>query len=405
VDTPEKHMKGYTLAASLVGMMGLLSHGVAAPAAPPASGPAEGGVPPAAAQDVKQFLNLSLPGESVSSPVVLNASGDGATVARVARVRKMCDIQVLRRVAGTWTFLGDRGEALTGFDGTGLADAIEGPDGRLWAMACYTPFSNPQIGWKCFLYCFENGGWRIAGPEQGYPAGDWNDDGLHFLGSDEPVHHFWRSMPGVQGHGEEFLTQLRGHLWSELPVQELLRRTGGTIAWRRKDAWLIACQKSEDETLVTAYQLTGPDENDVRGPYPLFSAKHRQNVQDATVSENNTLAVFLREEGRGVRPRSPVACMVQLDQAEIPKPVPVPFPPHWRDRWEARLAWNPQGELLLSMVQSDTHRVRVYVLRNGRWVQVAEATQPAEAGRIIDHRLYVKPDGSPVVTWEEFIHS
>jgi hypothetical protein len=65
------------------------------------------------------------------------------------------------------------------------------------------------------------------------------------------------------------------------------------------------------------------------------------------------------------------------------------------------LAWSPGEELLSVSTDPVRNSVTVWALRHGEWVGIGQAEQHT-GGRIIKPRLYVRPDGTSIVTWEDF---
>ncbi len=61
----------------------------------------------------KEYLNLTLPGKSQFTPIVLSATPEKAVVARVAYVDGKRDVQVLEGAGDRWDFVGRQGRALT----------------------------------------------------------------------------------------------------------------------------------------------------------------------------------------------------------------------------------------------------------------------------------------------------
>jgi hypothetical protein len=352
----------------------------------------------AATNDLNSFLNLSLPGRSEFTPIVLAASKEKTIVARVAYVENRRDIQVLEKTGEEWIFVGANGRALTGFYWNFQPDAKRGPDGRLWFLATYSQVEGlPAPPVRDYLYCFENGSWRIAGPKEGHASGDFGDRGLHFLGTNEPVHHFVRFDDSKTGHTEDCLLQLRGDKWVVLPAQQLLRQTGGRLAWRKQDAWLVNAKWTNGVTMVDGYFLAGPSQDNIYGPFPLWSVGVRYYLWSVTASDSNELALLLRKQDEDGKLRDEwTCCIISADRTGAHKVTVTPAPPI---KYVHDIMWSPTGELVITSVEG-LRAVRVHVLRNGEWKKIAEASQPV--GQIFGERLAFRDDGTPIVTWEVF---
>ena len=314
-------------------------------------------------------------------------------MARVAYVENRRDIQILETTNHIWTFVGTNGGALTGFDWNFLPDAKQGPDGRLWVLATH-PTAAARYSYRNYLFCFENGSWRIAGPKDGHPYGDFGDDGLHFLGGAEPVHHFVQLEGVKSGHTEDCLLQLRGDKWVELPAQELLRRTGGRLAWRKQDAWLVSSQWTNGATLVDGYFLAGSKKDDIYGPFRLWSGSASNQLWRVAASDKNELALLLRDRDLG----GWTCCIVSADRNGVHRVTEVLPPPV---EYVSDLMWSPTGNLAVTSTPG-FQSVQVQVLRDGQWRIIAEASQPDGEGLILSDRLHFRDDGMPIVTWEDF---
>ena len=357
----------------------------------------------AAANELQVFVNLSLPGQSEFTPIVLAASKERTTVARVAYVENRRDIQVLEKSGDIWNYVGTNGRALTGFNWNFLPDAKQGPDGRLWVLATHPdvgdslPFGSNR-DYRDYLYCFESGSWKIAGPKDGHAHGDFGDRGLHFLGTVEPVHHFVRFDQSKTGHEEDCLLQLHGEKWVELPAQQLLRQTGGKLAWRKQDAWLVTTTWTNGATLVDGYFLDGPKQDDIYGPFRLWSGSASNHLWRVAASDSNDVALLLLQiDEADVRNWTNWTLrVVSADRTGVHKITDAPSPSmkHVGD-----FKWSPTGELVMTS-ESELRTMHVHTLNNGEWKAIAKATQPV--GQILGERLAFRDDGTPIVTWEVF---
>jgi len=242
-------------------------------------------------KDSKNYLNLSLPRGSRFTPIVLTASERKAIVARVAEVDGKREIQVLEGHGDKWDFVGKQGRAVTGVDGNFLIDAKQGPDGRLWVLAGYTPPSNPDRGFSNYLYCFENDRWKLAGPQKGQPSDFFGTDfGVHFLGGAEPVRHFVAGKEIPDPRQNHNLMRLDENRFVPLPAQDLVRKHHGTMVWRKNDAWYFVPRNADGRADSTRRLEGAADFQAIRhfGPgndrgtglgRQTRQSRHRQNVR------------------------------------------------------------------------------------------------------------------------------
>lgn len=337
----------------------------------------------------KDYINLSLPGGSYFTPIVISASGQDTVVARVYHVKNKREIQVLQRNGNEWKYLGDQGEAITGQDGNFLKDAIKGPDGRLWILAAYTRPSNPHRGDTVFLYCYENNKWVLKGPPDGYPSGSMGDQGLNFLGGAEPVHLFYGYDVEKQMVVPHYLG-LKSNSWYPLPVQKLLRSTQGGVHTGKNDTWVIGSPEGNESTLE-AIHIRGPENKDVDIPVNLDKTDKEKTISSIAVSPKGEIVVFFADGdnhfGRRYHPRSTKVYDV-LDLAPPPSPETI----------MVDYAFAPDGALWA--VAEDLYRLEVYRFVTDKWEMKYKTTQPSDEGAIGSPRLYFRSDNEPIVTWE-----
>lgn len=65
------------------------------------------------------------------------------------------------------------------------------------------------------------------------------------------------------------------------------------------------------------------------------------------------------------------------------------------------LRWSPKGELICT--DCDASSVKVFALRGEKWTRIAEASQDHSEGRVFSPALTFGSDGTPIVTWEDFL--
>ncbi len=352
-------------------------------------------------KDSKNYLNLSLPRGSRFTPIVLTASERKAIVARVAEVDGKREIQVLEGHGDKWDFVGKQGRAVTGVDGNFLIDAKQGPDGRLWVLAGYTPPSNPDRGFSNYLYCFENDRWKLAGPQKGQPSDFFGTDfGVHFLGGAEPVRHFVAGKEIPDPRQNHNLMRLDENRFVPLPAQDLVRKHHGTMVWRKNDAWYFVPRNADGQTQLDAYWVKGARANDVVGPIRLGDWKARLTFRQFAISDQGMIAVLgwegkldnldtARTFGQLFRPNGDQ----RYERSELP-PLPAKYTEH--------LAWSPTGSLFVTTLR-EGRTIEVFSLAGAKWERKNKAEQPMEIGLIWDPRLFFRTNGEPVVVWEDFV--
>lgn len=370
----------------------------------------------------KNYLNISLPGLSCFSPFVLVASDQEAVVARVSFVDGNRDIQVLIGHGEHWDYLGPQGRALTGVDGNFLRDAKQGPDGRLWILAGYTPPSNQQRGGKDYLYCLEKDEWRIAGPPRGAPGADFAEKGLYFLGSNEPVHLFAAtSNENQEARVLVHFVRLEGGDWVPLPAQDLLRKhhEKGIMTSRKNDAWWFVPSVTDGRTELIAYWLKGPRAADIFGPIHLGSWNSKLFLPTIAVSETGDIAVqgwetprqnmnlndatsfgrLFRAQGGGRFAETELPALTsELDNSAGSSERRATKS---HGRTIDRLEWSPKGELF-GLHRIDEQHIAVFILTATGWKMRGEARQPVASGIIYEPRLFIRSNGEPIVVWEDF---
>jgi hypothetical protein len=339
---------------------------------------------------MKTYLNLALPGGAEFSPIVLGETEGRVIVARVYTVGSRREIQVLAGKEGRWEFVGRNGGAITGVvDGNFLKGARRGPDGRLWALAGYTPPSNPQRGFRDYLYRFEDGNWKLMGPEDGQPAGTISDGGLHFLGT-QPVHLFCED--------QYFLLGLEGEKWIPLAAQNLIRGGFCDVCWRKDDAWLFRLRADGGQSILEAYWLKGPREQDITGPLRLETWAGRVFCWNLAVSADGTIAMFgtvgdlnnhKDQFGRVYRQRGDGA----FDASDLPFPPTPANIPHC-------VNWSPR-RVLFAVTRTDSRSFVVHRYENDHWVASGDVSQPRFF--VHDLKLFFRDDGEPIVVWEDFL--
>jgi hypothetical protein len=140
----------------------------------------------------KTFLNLTLPGDTQFTPMVVEATPERAVVTRVSRNPSGDHGRVIQVLAGRddqWEFVGDRGDALLGEQQAYpfLSDVRRDAQGNLWVLAT----KNRQergvtTGFTLHLLRLDGETWKEAGPalqSEGMLA--WNPS-LHFTGEGTP---------------------------------------------------------------------------------------------------------------------------------------------------------------------------------------------------------------------------
>lgn len=225
----------------------------------------------------KQYLNLTLPSNSVFSPIPLFSRGERVLV-RVAYVNGLQDIQVLKQNdSGLWDPVGTTGQALTGNDGTFLSDAFMTSDGKIWVLAYYTFPSNSDLGGMFLLYHFDNEKWILTTLVEMEPARRrhilyW-DSGLHFFDTNQPFHIFCDTTAGFQFH------RISQGKWeavsSQSTIQNLISKGyTANVCKRANDCWVIWTDTEKKQTSLRALKISGPDRDEFVGPVTLDSWNH-----------------------------------------------------------------------------------------------------------------------------------
>ena len=350
----------------------------------------------------KQYLNITLPGRSRFTPIILCATPDKTIFARVTQVDGKRDIQVLQGSGDRWEFVGEQGRALTGEDGNFLTDARQGPDGRLWVLVSYTPPSNPKMGWRTFLYSFREGRWSMAEPSEGHRASALDDLGLAFLGVNEPSHYqlMFGKKSNTSSNGVASLLQWNKGNWQPHPAEKILQKTGGRLVWSSGEAWVIVKRQAEGKTTVHGYRISGSRQEDITGPYQLLTLHGSYDLSRVHLSDHHRIALMLKEPAEPNQyafEASYLGRIVDVTRPDQPVTESIATPPvDWLDHF----VWSPKHELV--MTDCDALKVRVFALRNGDWVRIAEASQDVSSGMISDPRLVFRADGVPLVTWQDF---
>jgi hypothetical protein len=343
---------------------------------------------------LKCYVNLAIPGGAKFSPVVLSATEDSTVVARVFYVDKNRDIQVLQRKCDAWEFVGPQGMALTGVDGNFLSGAVEGPDGRLWVLADYSKPSNPVRAEHIFLYCYEDGNWKIKGPKDGYHSGMMENKGLYFLGGNEPVMLSYDYDPDRKQDIAN-LVSLKEEEWASLPVQDFIRAHVNKVLWQNKvlwrnntDAWMFDRSKINPD-ILQVFQICGPKNEDIHGPWNLGVLKQNTSVLGVAISGERKIAlVFIADEKEFAHLYIPVT-KESYQVSELP----------FQFNHLQTIEWSPKG-VLWAVDSLDSHHLQVFRLNDRIWEKRYEATQPAGDGSIGDVRMFFRLDGEPIVVWE-----
>ena len=350
----------------------------------------------------KQYINVTLPGPSKFTPIILSATPEKTIFARVGKVNDKRDIQVLQGSGDRWDFVGSQGQAVTGEDGNFLNDAVQGPDGRLWILVAYTAPSNPQKGEREFLYCYQNGKWGLAEPPQGHSPSIWTHDELGFLGGNEPVLSQVQYDPESKTSASHLL-QLHEGQWQSHPAEKIVQKAGGQIVSIAGEAWVIVARQADGKTSVEGYRITGTRPADTAGPFPLLTLDGSYVIYFADLSKQHRLALAFKETAgpKHEATKKPLLGRI-VDLTHWDKPVvetmaaPAIESPFFGDC----LSWSPKGELVAMACKPD--KVQVFALREGKWTSIAEAKQDRSEGIIFSPRLAFRSDGVPIVTWENF---
>lgn len=348
----------------------------------------------------KKYVNISLPGRSKFTPIILSATPEKIVFARVAEVDGKRDIQVQQGLGDRWEFVGERGRALTGEDGSFLSDAVEGCDGRLWVLTSYTSPSNPKIGDRAFLYCYESGRWHLADSHDGHPASSLDRGGLVFLGDPQPVHvqAFFGETPNAPAR--QSVLQWRNEQWQVHPAEKIMQESGGQLVWNAREAWLIAKSQAEGKTLLRGYHIVGPRAADTTGPYSLLTLDGSYDLYLADACDDHRLALLFKEAGMPNQSDSdkPYAgWIVDVNRPDKPVVESITTPPA---NWVEHLRWSPKRELVAT--ECNPSKVQVFALRNAKWTAIAEASQDISEGYVFSPRLVFRTDGVPIMTWENF---
>lgn len=348
----------------------------------------------------KQYLGITLPGRPQFTPIILSAGPEKTVFACVAEVDGKRDIQVRQGSGERWEFVGTRGRALTGEDGSFLDDAVQGPDGRLWVLVSYTRSSNPKIGERACLYCYEAGRWAMADSRDGHSASTLSRGGLVFLGDSQPAHvqAFFGEKSGAPAR--QSVLQWHNGQWQAHPVEKIMQERKGQLVWNAREAWLIAKFQFRGKTSLRGYRIAGPRPADTTGPYPLLTLDGSYELCHADLSENHRLALLLREASKpnpSASDKPYVGWIVDVTRADKPAVQSMPAPPA---DWVEHLCWSPKHEL--TATRCNPSEVQVLALRGAKWTAIAEALQDRSEGYIFGPRLAFRNDGVPMVTWEDF---
>lgn len=349
----------------------------------------------------KQYLNITLPSESVS-PIPLFSPRERILV-RVAYVNGLRDAQVLKQNdSGLWEPVGTTGQALTGNDGTFLSDAFMTSDGKIWVLAYYTFPSNSDLGGMFLLYYFDNEKWILTTPLEKEPARrhhflDW-DSGLHFFDTNQPFHIFYDTTAGFQFH------RISQGKWeavsSQSTIQNFISKCFTTnVCKRANDSWVIWTDTDKEQTSLRALKINGPDRDDLVGPVTLDSWNHEVLIVTTSVSPNDGVFALLydRKKNSTFGRQYAKGRQNEYDSKQLPLPS--------TRRVEIEdLRFSPEGDQYAAwrLDRRKQQEIQLAKFKDGKWGAVSKMVQPKSEGLIFGSKIFCPPNSAPVIVWEDF---
>lgn len=353
-----------------------------------------------------RFINLSIPEPwtDLTPTWILSATAEKTIVAQHSIVRDICVIEIEGDRRRT---VGENGDAVTGLEGSILHWATQGADGRLFIMAEYPRLQRIRGNRFC-LYVLEGDRWRPYGPRFGAPIEKpffIFDHGVHFLGDNRPLTVSISPPEDLSDRSRRIrLRRIEGEDWFTLPGFDHVYDDSrvARLEWRKNDACFIEEYREEEASALDVRWLEGPDPKFVSGPVRLGAWMKRMSFFHFAVSAEGAVAVYGMERVRDVIDETTPKFVkiyhptgdggYKLEEA--------PAPGDWRSSVDA-MGWSPTG--VLHAVHRDGESVAVHAWKDGRWKLAGTGTAAWEGSLIMNPKLHFRPDGTPLVVWENFI--